>query len=237
MKTTADKLKELKEREEKERAMGGEKGIAKHKEKGKLTARERVDRLFDPGTFVETDLFVKHRCQSFGMEKLTIPAEGVVTGYGKVNHRTVCAYSQDFTSRGGSLGEKEGRLHVGTDKIVPLLPGDGAKRRGVETRGVVDEDAQVVVEDGDLIDDARDGLVVEQVALHGVCRVGPDRVELLDECSGRIDGVAVVDHDVDVMRMQFTRDGCTDTCSAPRDQCRSFCHVVQGPDCYTCAPI
>jgi len=105
MKKVSDKINDLKEREDREKAMGGEKGIAKHKEKGKLTARERIDKLFDPGTFVETDLFVKHRCQSFGMDKVEVAAEGVVTGYGKINGRAACAYSQDFTSRGGSLGE------------------------------------------------------------------------------------------------------------------------------------
>ncbi|GAI06020.1 unnamed protein product, partial [marine sediment metagenome] len=71
----------------------------------KLTARERIDLLFDPGTFVETGMHVKHHCHYFGLDKIDIPADGVVTGYGKVNGRTVCFYAQDFTSRGGSLGE------------------------------------------------------------------------------------------------------------------------------------
>jgi acetyl-CoA carboxylase carboxyltransferase component len=105
MKTVSEKIADLKEREEREKAMGGAEAVAKHKAKGKLTARERLDKLFDPGSFVETDLFVKHRCTSFGMEKMDLAAEGVVTGYGRINHRVVCAYSQDFTSRGGSLGE------------------------------------------------------------------------------------------------------------------------------------
>ncbi len=109
MKTTQEKLKELSEKEARERAMGGDKGVAKQKEKGKLTARERMELLFDPGAFTETDLFVKHRCTSLGMDKVDVPAEGVVTGYGRINGRAACAYSQDFTSRGGSLGEMHAR--------------------------------------------------------------------------------------------------------------------------------
>ena len=105
MKSVSDRIKELEEKQKKATAMGGEKGIEKHKAKGKLTARERISKLFDPGTFTELDMFVKHRCVSFGMENIDINCEGVVTGFGKINGRTACAYAQDFTSRGGSLGE------------------------------------------------------------------------------------------------------------------------------------
>ncbi len=87
------------------KAGGGEKAIQKQHESGKLTARERLDLFFDKGTFQELDMFVQHRSSNFGMEKVSIPADGVVTGYGKVNGRTACAYAQDFTARGGTLGE------------------------------------------------------------------------------------------------------------------------------------
>ncbi|MBM4432646.1 MAG: methylmalonyl-CoA carboxyltransferase [Chloroflexi bacterium] len=100
-----DKVSKLKKLEKEIKAGGGEKRIEQQHASGKLTARERLDLLFDPGTFQELDLFVKHRCSNFGMDKIDIPADGVVTGYGKVNGRTVCAFSQDFTSRGGTLGE------------------------------------------------------------------------------------------------------------------------------------
>jgi len=103
--TTEEKIKKLKELEQEVMKMGGEAAIKKHKEKGKLTARERLDLLFDNGTFQEVDMFVKHRCTNFGMEKVNIPADGVVTGFGLVNGRPVCAFSQDFTARAGSLGE------------------------------------------------------------------------------------------------------------------------------------
>ena len=87
------------------KAGGGEKRVQQQHESGKLTARERFDLLFDPGTFQELDLLVQHRCNNFGMDKIHVPADGVVTGFGKVNGRTVCAFAQDFTIRGGTLGE------------------------------------------------------------------------------------------------------------------------------------
>jgi acetyl-CoA carboxylase carboxyltransferase component len=91
------------------KAGGGEKSIQKQHESGKLTARERLDLFFDKGTFQETDLFVQHRSSNFGLDKVSIPADGVITGFGKVNGRTVCAYAQDFTARGGTLGEMHAR--------------------------------------------------------------------------------------------------------------------------------
>jgi acetyl-CoA carboxylase carboxyltransferase component len=87
------------------KAGGGEKSVQKQHDSGKLTARERLDLFFDKDTFQETDLFVQHRSSNFGMDKVSIPADGVITGFGKVNGRTVCAYAQDFTARGGTLGE------------------------------------------------------------------------------------------------------------------------------------
>ncbi len=91
------------------KAGGGEKSVQRQHDSGKLTARERLDLFFDENTFQEIDLFVEHRATNFGMEMINIPADGVVTGYGKVNGRTVCAYAQDFTSRGGTLGEMHAR--------------------------------------------------------------------------------------------------------------------------------
>ena len=105
MKTVAEKIRELKEKEGQIKQMGGAKAVEKQRASGKLTARERLDLFFDPGTFRETDIFVTHRCVNFGMEKVEIPADGVVTGFGKVNGRPVFAFAQDFTSRAGSLGE------------------------------------------------------------------------------------------------------------------------------------
>lgn len=84
---------------------GGPKRVEKQHAKGKLTARERIGLLFDEGTFVELDQFMKHRCTNFGQEKKELPGEGVVTGYGTVDGRLVYAFAQDFTVEGGSLGE------------------------------------------------------------------------------------------------------------------------------------
>jgi len=106
LKEELDKLAKL---EAEIKAGGGGKRIQQQHESGKLTARERINLLFDPGTFQELDLFVQHRCTNFGMDKVSIPADAVVTGFGKVNGRTVCAFSQDFTTRGGTLGEMHAR--------------------------------------------------------------------------------------------------------------------------------
>lgn len=84
---------------------GGTSRIDKQHKSGKLTARERIEKLVDPSSFVEIDGFVTHRCTDFGMEKETAPADGVVTGYATIDSRPVYLYSQDFTVRGGSLGE------------------------------------------------------------------------------------------------------------------------------------
>jgi len=111
---------------------GGEKAIAKRHEQGKLTARERLALLFDPGTFTETDLFVKHRGTELGMPSKETPAEGVVTGFGKVNGRTVYAFSQDFTVMGGSLGEMHAEKII---KIQRLALKAGAPIIGIQDSG------------------------------------------------------------------------------------------------------
>src|SRR5574340_762906 len=126
MKTVAEKIKELREREAKVKGMGGAKAVEKQRASGKLTARERLDLFFDPGTFQETDMFVTHRCVNFGMEKIEIPADGVITGYGRVNGRPVFAFSQDFTARAGSLGEMHAKkickvMDLALKAGVPLI--------------------------------------------------------------------------------------------------------------------
>jgi len=100
-----EKLKDLEERRAKVRAGGGPKRISAQHEKGKMTARERIETLLDQGSFVEVDTFVEHRATELGMDKVDAPGEGVVTGYGSVNGRNVCVFAQDFTVIGGSLGE------------------------------------------------------------------------------------------------------------------------------------
>jgi len=127
-----DKINDLIERERKILDMGGEAAVAKQHESGKLTARERLDLLFDPGTFREIDMFVSHRCANFGMEKVDIPSEGVVTGHGRVAGRPVFAFSQDFTSRAGSLGEMHARKIC---KVMDLALKAGAPFVGINDSG------------------------------------------------------------------------------------------------------
>jgi acetyl-CoA carboxylase carboxyltransferase component len=99
-----EKVQELKERRAHLERGGGPAKIEAQHNKGKLTARERIERLLDPGTFVELGLFAKHRCTRLGMDKKELPADGVVTGYGAIHGQTVFIYSQDFTVMGGSVG-------------------------------------------------------------------------------------------------------------------------------------
>jgi propionyl-CoA carboxylase beta chain len=100
-----DILETLEKRREAARVGGGEKRIEAQHKRGKLTARERIDLLLDKGSFEEFDMFVEHRATEFGMEKNKIPGDGVVTGWGTVNGRTVFVFAKDFTVFGGSLSE------------------------------------------------------------------------------------------------------------------------------------
>jgi len=97
-----DALSELYKRREKILKMGGDERIAKQHEQGKLTARERIDLLLDPGSFVELNPFVEKRNTDFGLDKMDLPADGVITGYGTVDGRPVAVFAQDFTVMGGS---------------------------------------------------------------------------------------------------------------------------------------
>ena len=130
MSETLKKLEQLRKAKLVIEAGGGAKRIAKQHESGKLTARERINLLYDEGTFVELDAFVKHRCTNFGMENTDAPAEGCVTGYGMVDGRLVYAFAQDFTVVGGSLGE----MHAA--KIVKVL--DNAIKVGAPVIGLND---------------------------------------------------------------------------------------------------
>ena len=100
-----DILEKLEERRARARAGGGQTRIDAQHKRGKLTARERLELLMDKGSFEEFDMFVEHRSADFGMEKSRIPGDGVVTGWGTVNGRTVFAFAKDFTVFGGSLSE------------------------------------------------------------------------------------------------------------------------------------
>jgi len=97
------KIRKLEDLNQEAELGGGESRIARQHQSGRMTARERVAMLLDPGSFVEMDKFVTHRCTDFGIEATKIPGDGVVTGYGKINGRLVFLFAQDFTVFGGSL--------------------------------------------------------------------------------------------------------------------------------------
>ncbi len=131
----SDKFEELEEKRKRARLGGGEARIKKQHDQGKYTARERIERLLDPGSFVEIDEFVEHRCYDFGMEDKKIPGDGVITGYGTIDGRKVFVFSQDFTVFGGSLSEMYGlkickvmdlAMEVGAP-VIGLNDGAGAR--------------------------------------------------------------------------------------------------------------
>ena len=107
-----EKVEELKRRREHILQMGGPKAIEERHKKGQMSARERMDYFFDPGTFTEIGMHVKHRTTAFGMDQREVPAEGVVTGFGKVNGKYVVAASEDYTAMAGTYGEYHGKKFV-----------------------------------------------------------------------------------------------------------------------------
>lgn len=127
---SVDKIQQLCKMKEDISKGGGDKRIKKQHDSGKMTARERLNLLFDEGSFVEIDAFVKHRCSEFGMQEVDAPGEGVVTGYGTVDGRLVYAYAQDFTVVGGSLGEMHAK------KICKVM--DMALKMGAPVVGIND---------------------------------------------------------------------------------------------------
>ncbi len=126
------RLNELETKNEQAMLGGGETRIEKHKTGGRLTARERLDILLDPGSFVELDRFVHHRCTNFGMEKSHIDGDGVVTGYGRINGKLVFVYSQDFTVYGGSMSRTQATKIC---KIMDLAVKNGAPVIGLNDSG------------------------------------------------------------------------------------------------------
>ena len=127
-----DRLETLADYERRAEAGGGEARQRRQHDAGKLTARERIDLFFDPGTFREIDKLVTHRCRDFGMEKQLVPGDGVVAGHGEVEGRPVYAFAQDFTVFGGSLSETNAAKIV---KIMDLAMKNGAPVVGLNDSG------------------------------------------------------------------------------------------------------
>ncbi len=127
-----DILSELEERRRAARLGGGQRRVLAQHSKGKLTARERIDLLLDEGSFEELDMFVRHRCTDFGMERERPAGDGVVTGWGTVNGRQVYVFAQDFTVFGGSLSETHAQKIC---KIMDMAMLNGAPVIGINDSG------------------------------------------------------------------------------------------------------
>jgi acetyl-CoA carboxylase carboxyltransferase component len=130
--STQAKIDHLRELREQARVGGGQRRIEAQHAKGKLTARERLDLLLDPDTFVEIDQFVQHRSTAFGLENERYYGDGVVTGYGRIDGRLVYVFSQDFTVFGGSLSETHGEKIC---KVMDLALKNGAPLIGLNDSG------------------------------------------------------------------------------------------------------
>jgi len=105
---------------------GGQAKLEKRKERGLMSARERIDALLDEGSFNEMDLFAEHSARDFGLDNKQLAGDGVVTGFGKVDGRPVCVYSQDFTVVGGSLGKMHAAkitkvMDLAADMKIPVI--------------------------------------------------------------------------------------------------------------------
>ena len=124
------RIDDLRRRKTKAQAGGGQERISAQHAKGKLTARERIEHLLDPGSFMEVDALVEHRCRDFDMDRNVIPGDGVVCGHGTIGGRLVYCFAQDFTVYGGSLGEMHGL------KICKIL--DMAMKTGSPVIGLND---------------------------------------------------------------------------------------------------
>jgi len=111
---------------------GGQERVDKHHAQGRLTARERLDLLLDPGSFEEFDMFKTHRCTNFGLEKTVFPGDGIVTGHGTIGGRIVYVYAQDFTVLGGSLSETMAEKIC---KVMDLAMKNGAPVIGLNDSG------------------------------------------------------------------------------------------------------
>ncbi|MFC1887564.1 acyl-CoA carboxylase subunit beta [Candidatus Cloacimonadota bacterium] len=167
-----NKITELRENRDKARLGGGEKRIDAQHSKGKLTARERVELLIDKDSFEEFDMFVKHRCQDFGMDEISFPGDGVVTGCGTIDGRMVYLYAQDFTVIGGSLS----RTHA--EKICKVM--EMAMKMGAPVIGLNDSGGARVQEGVDALAGYAD-IFLRNVMASGVV---PQISAIMGPCAG-----------------------------------------------------
>ena len=166
------KLQELREKTKAALLGGGEEKRKKQKAGDRLTARERLSLLLDPGTFTEMDRFVTHRCTYFDMQKNHIPGDGVVTGYGKINGKKVFVYSQDFTVFGGSMSRTQ------ADKILKVM--DLALKNGAPIIGLKDSGGARIQEGVSALGGYGD-IMRQNVRLSGVV---PQVSAIMGPCAG-----------------------------------------------------
>lgn len=126
MTESKSRMADYREKRERIMQMGGKQAIEKRHKEGSMSARERVEYFFDPGTFTEIGAFVEHRTTAFGLAGKSIPAEGLVTGYGKVNGRLVMVAAEDYTSMAGTFGEYHGKkfaqaVEIARDMGIPFV--------------------------------------------------------------------------------------------------------------------
>nr|WP_208288713.1 acyl-CoA carboxylase subunit beta [Halobacterium sp. R2-5] len=171
--TMEERIEELREKTERALLGGGEDRIESQHEKGKMTARERIDYFLDDGTFNEFDQLRTHRSHNFGMEEKQLPGDGVVTGYGEVNGRTVFVFAHDFTVFGGSLGE------VFAEKVCKVM--DKAMEVGAPVVGLNDSAGARIQEGVDSLggfaeiftrNEKASGVVPQISAIMGPCAGG-----------------------------------------------------------------
>lgn len=173
MQNLQDKFNVFEERNKEAEAGGGQKRIEKQHQAGKLTARERIERFLDHGTFVELDKLVKHTCTNFNMDKNRIPGDGVITGHGKVDGRLVYVFAQDFTVFGGSLSLSNAQKIVKISKLAMKM---GAPIIGLNDSGGarIQEGVQSLAGYADifLLNVKASGVVPQISAIMGPCAGG-----------------------------------------------------------------
>jgi len=189
--TVREKINKLKELRETAKLGGGKEKIEAQHKKGKLTARERIELLLDPESFVELDQFVVHRCTEFGMAKRKILGDGVVTGYGTINGRLVFVFSQDFTVFGGSLGEMFAKKIC---KIMDLAMKVGAPVIGLNDSGGarIQEGVASLAGYGDIFfrNVAASGVIPQISAIMGPCAGGAVYSPALTDFIVMVEGIS-----------------------------------------------
>jgi len=167
-----ERLEQLAELREQALHAGSEKSVARQHERGKLTARERLEKLLDPGTFVELDMLARHRAHGFGIENARPLTDGVVTGWGAIDGRKVFVFSQDFTVFGGALGEVFAeKIH----KVMDLAESVGAPMVGLN------DGAGARIQEGVVSLDAYGGIFHRNVKASGVI---PQISVIMGPCAG-----------------------------------------------------